>query len=94
MDYLSKKDLRLGEVIQRLGPLERPLQPDLFTSLVNSIVGQQISSAAQRTIWQRIVDDLAEITPAAIGNKTPEEIQSYGISMRKAGYIYDRHKRC
>lgn len=56
---------------------------------MNSIVGQQISTKAQKTIWQRMQDHLGEITPENILCYSNEEIQSCGISMKKAGYIKD-----
>ncbi|MGB4388522.1 MAG: hypothetical protein WBI89_04880, partial [Caldicoprobacterales bacterium] len=56
IDYLKGKDKRLARAIDRIGPIERQLIPDLFTALVNSIVGQQISSKAAETVWNRLVD--------------------------------------
>ncbi len=49
-DYLKKKDKRLAEVIERVGHIYRPVDPDLFSSVVRHIIGQQISTKTQRTI--------------------------------------------
>ena len=40
-DYLKKKDKRLAEVIDRIGPVQREIIPDLFAGLVNSIVASR-----------------------------------------------------
>ena len=85
--YLKKRDKALGAAIDAIGPVERPVNPDLFSALVNAIVGQQISTKAQTTIWTRMLSGLGEVTPQTILALTLEELQSYGISFRKAAYI-------
>jgi len=87
INYLKKRDKVLGAAIDVLGPIEREVNPDLFSALVNAIVGQQISAKAQATIWARMQAGLGEITPQAVLRRTQEELQSYGISFRKAAYI-------
>ena len=87
IDYLKSKDKRLAEVIDRLGPVRREIIPDLFAGLVNSIVGQQISTKAFITIWNRIKDLFIVITPESILSKSAEELQKCGITMKKAVYI-------
>ena len=56
--YLKQKDKRLAEVIDQVGMIERTVDDDLFSSVVHHIVGQQISTKAQATIWQRMKDYL------------------------------------
>ena len=51
-DYLKAKDSRLAAVIDRLGHLDRAVDTDLFSSVVHHIIGQQISTKAQATIWR------------------------------------------
>ncbi len=85
--YLSDKDKRLAEVIERLGHINREVNLDLFSSLIHSIIGQQISTKAHATIWLRMVEGLGEITPKSICNQTPEHLQSYGLSFRKVEYM-------
>ena len=60
LSYLRQKDKRLGEVIDRVGPVRRAVDTDLFSAVVHHIVGQQISTKAQATIWQRMQDALGE----------------------------------
>jgi DNA-3-methyladenine glycosylase II len=86
-EYLRSRDKKLGEVIDSVGHIYRECFDDLFEAVVNSIVGQQISTAAHRSIWKRIKDDNEKITPDVIIGMGRECIQSYGISERKADYI-------
>ena len=60
-DYLKKKDKRMAEVIDRIGHVERKVDTDLFSAVVHHIVGQQISTKAQETIWQRMLSALGEV---------------------------------
>jgi len=85
--HLKDRDKKLGKAIDAIGMIHREVRPDLFSALVNSIVGQQISSKAQVTIWQRMSTLLVEVTPERILAHTESELQSCGISFRKAAYI-------
>ena len=87
LDYLRKKDKKLGLAIDRIGPLEREIIPDLFTALIRNIVAQQISKEAMVTIWGRMKERFGDITPARFSSLAAEEIQACGMSMRKAEYI-------
>jgi DNA-3-methyladenine glycosylase II len=87
LDYLKKKDKKLAEAIERIGMIDREVIPDLFATLINSIVGQQISAKAATTIWNRMLDRFGEITSQKLAEAIVEEIQQCGLSMRKANYI-------
>lgn len=87
LEHLQKKDKKLGAAIERIGLIERQVIPDLFTALVHSIAGQQISSRAAATVWRRIQNHFGDINPANIASASLEEIQQLGMSMRKASYI-------
>ena len=87
IDYLKKKDKKLGKAIDEIGKIEREVTPDLFESLIHSIVAQQISAKAVVTIFNRMQETLVEITPETIFEAEEEKIQKCGLSMRKAVYI-------
>ena len=89
IEYLKRRDKVLGAVIDRVGRVERAVDPDLFSSVVHHIVGQQISTKAQATIWQRMQDALGTIDAAGIARMEPAALQAFGISFRKADYIRD-----
>ena len=87
IEHLRSVDSALGDVIDEIGPIKRKVIPDLFTALVNSIVGQQISSKAMNTVWARFAKRFPTITPESLHRTSIEEIQQCGMSMRKANYI-------
>ena len=85
--YLAARDPRLGEAMAVIGRIEREVHPDLFAALVNCIVGQQIATKAQTTIWNRMLERFGEVTPEAMAACSDDELQQVGISFRKVGYI-------
>lgn len=87
LQYLKSKDKKLALAIDRIGMIERPVMPDLFTALINCIVGQQISAKAHHTIWNRMLERFEAITPQCLSVTAIEDVQQCGLSMRKAGYI-------
>lgn len=89
IEYLKSKDKKLGEVIDKIGDINRKVNPDLFSAIIHSIVGQQISTKAHQTIWMRMSDALGEITADTILNAGVEKVQQFGTTFRKADYIMD-----
>ena len=87
IEYLKKKDKKLSKVIDYFGFIERPCNSDLYFSIVDAIISQQISAKAHHTIQQRLLDDLKEITPSTILSLSKEELQSYGLTFKKVDYI-------
>ncbi len=87
--HLKKKDKRLGSAIDRIGPIQRKTEDDLFTGVVHHIVGQQISTAAQATVWGRLRGLLGEVCADTICLCSREALQSCGITFKKADYILD-----
>lgn len=85
--YLKGKDAALGAAIDRIGRIEREVEPDLFAALANAIVGQQISTKAWRTVWGRMKDGLGGVTPEAVAACPAERLQKFGITFKKAAYI-------
>jgi len=88
LDYLKSRDKKLGEAMERIGFIEREVYPELFPALVKSVVGQQISTKAQETIWRRMQERFKPFSPEILGAAAVETLQSCGISMRKANYIH------
>lgn len=89
LSYLLKKDKRLCEVIDRIGHIDRAVDTDLFSSVVHHIIGQQISTKAQATIWQRMQGALGEVNAETVLAAGVPKLQSLGMTFRKAEYISD-----
>ena len=92
-EYLTKRDKALGRAIEQIGPLKREVQPDLFTALIKSMIGQQISIKAQNTVWGRLIELIGEVTPTTILSLTDSQIQACGTSYKKASYILQAAER-
>lgn len=89
IDYLSQKDKRLGEAIQKIGSIQREVDSDLFSAVVHHIIGQQISTKAQATIWQRMQEALGTVDAEHILAAGVPQLQKLGMTFRKAEYITD-----
>ena len=89
LNYLRQKDKRVCGVIDRVGHIDRAVDTELFSSVVHHIVGQQISTKAQATIWQRMRDALGEVNAGTILAAGVPKLQSLGMTFRKAEYITD-----
>jgi len=88
MDYLKEADSILGRNIERLGKVERMVIPDLFAALIHAVVGQLISAKAVHTIWNRMQERLGDITPENLARQSADDIQSCGMTMKKATCIH------
>lgn len=88
-NYLKAKDSALAKLIEEVGLIQRPVIPDLFMALVHAIIGQQISTKAHTTIWERALVMFAPLTPANLAELPVTTVQACGISMRKAVYIQE-----
>ncbi len=89
INYIKKRDKKLAQAIEQIGPIERSINPDIFSSIIKHIVGQQISTVAQETIYKRLNDKLCNLNAATIIACPREDLQSCGLSFRKVDYIKD-----
>jgi len=90
-DYLKSKDKTFAEIIDKIGPIERVADTDLFSSVIHHIIGQQISTKAQATIWQRMSGSFGAegVNAESILSADIPKLQSFGMTFRKAEYITD-----
>lgn len=93
-EHLRQSDPLLGSLIDRVGPLSYRVDSDLWRALVGSIVGQQLSVAAARTIRSRIAGLGAGPfpTPAELLEQDEEVLRGKGLSRAKALYVRDLAK--
>lgn len=93
--HLRRKDRVLRDVIDRVGPCQ--LKPDRrrFRMLARSIISQQISGSAARSIWRQLETLVApaQISAAALIDMTPPRLRTAGVSPQKAGYLLDLSKK-
>ncbi len=95
-ERLRAADPVLAGLIAAIGPLDaaarrrgRPADP--YGALVRSIVGQQLSTKAARTIYERLIDRFGgrTPTPAELLAADPEEVRASGLSRPKVAYLRD-----
>ncbi len=93
-EELAASDPRIATLIERIDPsvIEARIadrDPDRFLALARIIVGQQVSTAAARTVWGRVVEGFdGEPTPEALTAPGAEErLRGAGLSGRKASYM-------
>jgi DNA-3-methyladenine glycosylase II len=95
-EYLRSADPVLRRLIDERGPIDpdtdrRRSRPDAFGALARAIVGQQLSTKAARSIWERVIAVVGqdEPDPAAIVAADPEELRGAGLSRSKVAYLTD-----
>lgn len=107
MSRLSKADEHLRSVdhvmrglIDDGGPIHperdrRGSRPDPYEALARAIVGQQLSTKAARSIWERLVEILggALPSPSELLAVDSETIRSAGLSRAKVAFIRDLAER-
>ncbi|RPI88564.1 MAG: DNA-3-methyladenine glycosylase 2 family protein [Planctomycetaceae bacterium] len=89
--HLKRSDRVLGRVIDTVGPFALKLERNRFQMLVWSILSQQISGKAARSIRRRLVELIApdRVSPENLATLSIGELRSAGVSPQKARYIHD-----
>jgi DNA-3-methyladenine glycosylase II len=89
---LMRRDPRLGAVIRRhRGDPAYPRRIEHFAALVRVIAGQQLSTKAASTIYNRVAGLLPESvpTPSGFATITDEQLRAAGLSRQKIAYLRD-----
>ena len=81
----------IGRVVGRVGPIEMVLRRGRFLTLVRSIIGQQISTSAARSINERVRRAVRPrwVTPDSLAELSDKDLRSLGVSPQKIGYLRD-----
>lgn len=90
LDHLKASDAVLASIIERVGPCKITYREPTFEALARSIVFQQLSTKAARTIYGRLEEAAGgAVTPEGIQNLSIGEMQRCGLSKQKIAYIRD-----
>ena len=84
---LSRTDPVLAGVITSREESVLTSRGDMFLTLTGSIISQQISTKAAKSVWSRFEGLVGEVTPPSILSHSHEELRGCGMSGRKAEYI-------
>jgi DNA-3-methyladenine glycosylase II len=87
--YLVERDERLKPLIDTCQFPRSKKNTDIYLELVSSIVSQQLSSKAAKTIYNRLLDLFDDRYPAPerIARTRLQRLQKAGLSRQKANYI-------
>jgi DNA-3-methyladenine glycosylase II len=94
LEHLRGSDDTLRAIIDERGPLDlearqRGRPEDPYGALLRSIVGQQLSVKAARSIYGRLTDQFGGVTPTpqALLDADPEALRAAGLSRAKVNYL-------
>lgn len=85
----------MRDLIAVAGPFTLKLNRNRFGMLVRSIVSQQISTTAARSIRLRLEELLKpdKVSPEAIARATTDKLRAVGLSGQKVSYLKDLSER-
>ena len=94
--HFKAADPIMAAIVKQVGPATIKPQRDRFKLLVRSIISQQISTAAGRTIRERLEASLGRegIKPEVLARRSVEQLREVGVSRQKASYIIDLAQKC
>ena len=89
--YLGRRDPVLRDVMRRVGEFSLKIESGGYEVLVRAIISQQISTAAAKTIRQRLEELMPKkkIHPESVNGLSDEQLIGAGISTQKRGYLRD-----
>jgi 3-methyladenine DNA glycosylase/8-oxoguanine DNA glycosylase len=94
LQYFKKHDPVMADLLQTALTAERPIAipqeksvTEYFSSIVSSIISQQISTKAADSVRGRTLDYLGEFTPKAVIKADFDTLKACGLSNQKTKYI-------
>jgi len=89
--HLKRTDPVMKRLITAVGPCQLRMEQDRFRTLVRSIVGQQISTAAAKSVMMKLEERLPgdRLHPLAFHQISFEKLKSSGLSRQKTEYLLD-----
>jgi DNA-3-methyladenine glycosylase II len=86
LDYLSKRDRDLARVIDELGAPPLWARKPGFPTLINIILGQQVSLASARATFVKLIDAISPLTPQRFLTLSDSKLKEIGFSRQKTLY--------
>jgi DNA-3-methyladenine glycosylase II len=86
MRHLARADPDFARAIEQVGHPELRVVPSGFGGLMRSIVGQQVSVHAARSIWLRLEAAAPSMTPEEFLELTDDQLRAVGLSKAKMKY--------
>lgn len=99
-EHLRSVDHVMRGLIDERGPIDpeidrRASRPDPYEAIARAIVGQQLSTKAARSIWERLVEILGGTfpQPSVLLAADAETIRGAGLSRSKVNFLRDLAER-
>ena len=87
LDALTHIEPRFGPVIAKMGYPEPRLRDPGYTTLLRTIVGQQVSVAAAASVWNKLVILIGDgCAPEKLLEQDFDALRACGLSRQKQGY--------
>ena len=87
VDELARREAAFAKVLDRLGHPEPRVSERGSQTLLRTIVGQQVSVAAARSMWNKLTARFGDpVDLAALSKASDEDLREAGLSRQKAGY--------
>ena len=89
VDHLAKVDSVMRKLVCAYGVLELPNEDASFSGLVSTIIRQQLSKKAARSILNRLrgIFDGEELHPELLLGVSEDKFREVGVSAAKASYL-------
>lgn len=87
LEHLLANDPVFSKTGIETGGFSWPYMGPGFSGLVRIVIGQQLSTQAAETLWQRFEDALYTVSPNSVLTLKDEEMRLLGLSHQKASYI-------
>jgi DNA-3-methyladenine glycosylase II len=97
---LMRADKVLRRLMEERGPIDpeidrRGSRPDPYEAIARAIVGQQLSTRAARSIWEKLLGIFGGKTPTPdeLLRRRPQTLRKAGLSNAKVEFLRDLAKR-
>lgn len=94
-NHVRKNDERIAEVMDRHGVIRFKPEGEIFESLVESILSQQLAGAAASAITKKVraIYPDGRLVPEAVHRTPARKLRAAGVSPQKLSYLKDLSKR-
>jgi DNA-3-methyladenine glycosylase II len=87
VDELARRETAFAKVLDRIGHPEPRASDRGSQTLLRTIVGQQVSVAAARSMWNKLTARFGDpVDLETLSKASDEELREAGLSRQKAGY--------
>jgi DNA-3-methyladenine glycosylase II len=93
-DHIAAVDVRMRAVIERVGGCRLGMRRPRYAALVRAVVGQQVSTGAARSMYERLRQAAGGVVSAErVARLGDADLRGAGLSRQKAAYVRDLSER-